>query len=97
MKRLVTARRHLRDWSIPDMPPLALDGGQAAAAAVTDTTAQEIAGLRGRLASITQTAAQPAAPAAAARAAAPAVQIPAGHPAGRRADAAAHARRPRPG
>ena len=31
MKRLVTARRHLRDWSIPDMPPLALDGGQAAA------------------------------------------------------------------
>ena len=29
MKRLVTARRPLRDWSIPDMPPLALDGGQA--------------------------------------------------------------------
>ena len=29
MKRLVEARRHLRDWSIPDMPPLALDGGQA--------------------------------------------------------------------
>jgi hypothetical protein len=25
MKRLVAARRHLRDWSIPDMPPLVLD------------------------------------------------------------------------
>ena len=60
MKRLVAARRHLRDWSIPDMPPLALDGGQAAAPAGTDTTAQDIAGLRGRLASITQTATQPA-------------------------------------
>jgi hypothetical protein len=31
MKRLVDARRDLRDWSIPDMPPLALDGGQATA------------------------------------------------------------------
>ena len=61
MKRLVTARRPLRDWSIPDMPPLALDGGQAAAAAVTDASAQDIAGLRGRLASITQAATQPAA------------------------------------
>ena len=76
MKRLVTARRHLRDWSIPDMPPLALDGGQAAAAAVTGTSAQDIAGLRGRLASITQTAAQPAAPPAAAAPQAPAVQVP---------------------
>ena len=27
MKRIVATRRHLRDWSIPDMPPLALDGG----------------------------------------------------------------------
>ena len=64
IKRLVTARRPLRDWSIPDMPPLALDGGQAAAtatAAVTDTTTQQIAGMRGRLASITQAATQPAA------------------------------------
>ena len=59
MKRIVAARRHLRDWSIPDMPPLALDGGQAAAAAVTDATAQQIAGMRGRLASIAQAAAQP--------------------------------------
>ena len=33
MKRIVTARRLLRDWSIPDLPPLALDGGQAAATA----------------------------------------------------------------
>ncbi len=74
MKRLVTARRHLRDWSIPDMPPLALDGGQAAAAAGAGTTTQDIAGLRGRLASITQTAAQPA-PAAAVQPA-PGVLIP---------------------
>ena len=62
MKRIVAARRHLRDWSIPDMPPLALDGGQAAAAAVTDATAQQIADMRGRLASITQAATQPAPP-----------------------------------
>ena len=74
MKRLVTARRHLRDWSIPDMPPLALDGGQATAPAGTGASAQDIAGLRGRLASITQTAAQPA-PAAAVQPA-PAVLIP---------------------
>jgi predicted transcriptional regulator len=73
MKRLVAARRHLRDWSIPDLPPLALDGGQAAAAAVTDATKQEIAGMRGRLASITQATAQPAA-------AAPAVVVPLGIP-----------------
>ena len=90
MKRLVTARRHLRDWSIPDMPPLALDGGQAAAAAVTDATTQQIAGMRGRLASITQAATQPAPPAAAP--AGPGRPDPPGHPAGRRADAAAHAR-----
>ena len=74
MKRLVAARRHLRDWSIPDMPPLALDGGQAAAAAVTDATTQQIAGMRGRLASITQAATQPAPPAAARPA--PAGRIP---------------------
>ena len=63
MKRLVTARRHLRDWSIPDMPPLAAGDGQAEAAAVTDETAQQIAGMRGRLASITETATQTAPPA----------------------------------
>jgi len=59
IKRLVTARRPLRDWSIPDMPPLALDGGQAATTAVTETTTQQVAGLRAKLASITQTATQP--------------------------------------
>ena len=79
MKRLVTARRPLRDWSIPDMPPLALDGGQAAAAAVTDATTQQIAGLRGRLASITQTATQPQ-PAGPAAPLPPAVRIPPGIP-----------------
>ena len=83
MKRLVTARRPLRDWSIPDLPPLALDGGQAAAAAVTDATAQQIAGLRGRLASITQAATQPA-PAGRCTAA-PGRADPPGHPAGRSA------------
>ena len=79
MKRLVTARRPLRDWSIPDMPPLALDGGQAAATAATGTTAQEIAGLRGRLASITQAATQPT-PAAPLAPPVPAVQVPLGIP-----------------
>ena len=78
IKRLVTARRPLRDWSIPDMPPLALDGGQAAAAAVTDATTQQIAGLRGRLASITQAATQPARRPP--RRPPPAVRIPPGIP-----------------
>jgi hypothetical protein len=78
MKRLVESRRHQRDWSIPDMPALALDGGQAATAAATGTDAQEIAGLRGRLAAITQSAAtQPAATAAPRP---PAAQIPPGVP-----------------
>ena len=51
-----------------------------ATAAVTDATAQQIAGMRGRLASITQAATQPAPPAPASPA--PAGPIPAGHPAG---------------
>ena len=82
MKRIVAARRHLRDWSIPGMPPLALDGGQAAAAAVTDGAAQEIAGMRGRLAAIAQAAQPPppAAPAAPAAPPPPAVRIPLGIP-----------------
>jgi hypothetical protein len=66
MKRIVAARQHLRDWSIPDLPPLALDEdgqAEAAPAGVTDETAQQIAGMRGRLASITETATQPAPPA----------------------------------
>ena len=62
IKRLVAVRRHLRDWAIPDMPPLAAGDGQAEAAAeaVTDATAQQITDMRGRLASITQTATQTA-------------------------------------
>ena len=79
MKRLVEGRRHLRDWSIPDMPPLALDGGQAAAAAAADAAKQEIDGMRGRLARITQTAAQPAAPAPA-RGGGPGCRLPLGIP-----------------
>ena len=78
MKRLVEARRHQRDWSIPDLPPLALDGGQAAAAAVTDATAQEIAGMRGRLASITPAAPQPPPPAAPPAPPVPTVVVPLG-------------------
>jgi hypothetical protein len=74
MSRLVAARRHLRDWNIPDMPPLALDGGQAAATAVTDATARDIAGMRDRPASITQTAAPAASPPPARQA--PAIQVP---------------------
>ena len=80
MKRIVAARRHLRDWSIPGMAPLALDGGQAATTAVTDATAQEIAGMRGRLAAIAQAAAQPPPPAAPATPPSPAVRIPPGIP-----------------
>jgi len=79
IKRLVTARRPLRDWSIPDMPPLALDGGQAAATAATDGTAQDIAGLRAKLASITQTATQPQ-PTGPAAPLPPAARIPPGIP-----------------
>jgi hypothetical protein len=62
MKRLVAARRDLRDWGIRDLPPLALDDDQAEAApaGATDETAQQITGLRGRLASITETATQTA-------------------------------------
>jgi hypothetical protein len=68
MKRLVEARRHLRDWSIQDLPPLAVDD-ETPADAVTDATAQEIAGMRGRLASIqsgapTQAPAVPVSPVA---------------------------------
>ena len=32
MKRIVAAREHLRDWSIPDLPPLAAGDDQAEAA-----------------------------------------------------------------
>ena len=78
MKRIVTARRGLRNWGIPDMPPLALDGGQGAAAAVADASEHEIAAMRGRLASITQAAAQPE-PAAAPTLPA-AVRVPPGIP-----------------
>jgi hypothetical protein len=60
MKRIVAAREHLRDWSIPDMPPLADGDGQAEAApaGVTDETAQQITGMRAKLAAIAQTATQ---------------------------------------
>jgi len=61
MKRIVAARHGLRDWGIRDLPPLALDDdgqAEAAPADVTDETAQQITGLRGRLAAITQTATQ---------------------------------------
>jgi hypothetical protein len=61
MKRIVAARRHLRGWSIPDLPPLALDAVQDAAqptmrTGTDDVATQRISGLRARLASITQTA-----------------------------------------
>ena len=80
MKRLVEARRNLRDWSIPDLPPLALDSGQGAAAAVTDAAAQHIASMRGRLASITQAATQPPPPATTPAPPPPAIQMPLGIP-----------------
>jgi hypothetical protein len=81
IKRLVSARTHLRDWAIPDLPPLALDGGQAADVATADATAHGIAALRARLAGITQPAPPaPAAPAAPAVPPSPAVPIPLGIP-----------------
>ena len=70
MKRIVAARQHSRDWSIPDLPPVAAGGddqAEAAPAGATDETAQQITGLRGRLASITETATQTAPPAPAGR------------------------------
>ena len=63
MKRIVAARQHLRDWGIPDLPPLPVDDdgqAEAAPAGATDATAQQITDMRGRLASITQTATQTA-------------------------------------
>ena len=71
--RLVAARRHLRNWGIHDMPPLALDGGESAAEAAASAATSHIDSLRARLAGITGTAAQPAAePAAQVREPAPA-------------------------
>jgi len=52
IKRLVAARRGWRDWSIPNAAPLVLDGGESAAEAPASTQAQEIGGMRARLASI---------------------------------------------
>jgi hypothetical protein len=78
MKRLVQARRHRRNWSIPDLPPLALDGGQAAATGAGDAAAQQIADMRGRLASIAQAATQP--PPLAPGLPVPAVVVPLGIP-----------------
>ena len=63
MKRLVAARQGLRDWSIRDLPPLGLDDdgrAEAAPAPVADETAQQIAGMRDRLAKATETATQTA-------------------------------------
>ena len=56
MKRIVAARQGLRDWNIRDLPPLGLDDdgqAEAAPAGVTDETAQQIAGMRDRLARAT--------------------------------------------
>jgi hypothetical protein len=50
MRRLVDARRDLRDWSIPDLPPLALDGGQAAGDATAPAPPPGSSDLRERLA-----------------------------------------------
>ena len=75
INRLVAARQHQRDWAIPDMPPLALDGGQTAATATSGTTAHDIVAMRARLADISQ----PTAPAATA-APPPGVLIPLGIP-----------------
>jgi DNA segregation ATPase FtsK/SpoIIIE-like protein len=80
IKRLVTGRAHLRDWAIADLPPLALDGGQADQTATADATAGGIAAMRARLAGITPSATQPTAPATPAEPPRPAVPIPLGIP-----------------
>jgi hypothetical protein len=67
VKRLVAARRHLRDWGIPDMPEMDLDGGEAVAEAAAGETTREVAGLRERLAAARDNAAAQPAPAAAAK------------------------------
>jgi hypothetical protein len=74
IKRIVTGRGPLRDWSIPDLPPLDIDAQE------TTTTAASgggpaATGLRAKLASAAQKAAQAVSPRPAA-AAAPAVPIP---------------------
>ena len=97
MKRLVTARRPLRDWSIPDMPPLALDGGQAAAAA---GHRHHRAGDRrhARQARQHHPGRHPArSPPGRPHRRSPAVRIPLGIPQADRADPPAHARWSRPG
>jgi hypothetical protein len=68
IKRLVAARRDLRDWGIPDMPEMDLDGGEAVGEAAAGETTREVTGLRERLAAARDNAAAqpaPAAPAAA--------------------------------
>jgi hypothetical protein len=79
--RLVAARQHVRDWSIPDLPPLDLDAAQDAAqptmrTGTDDVATQQISGLRAKLASITQTATQTASAAPATAAATVPLPIP---------------------
>jgi hypothetical protein len=65
MKRLVAARQGLRDWSIGDLPPLDLDDdghAETAPPVAADETAQQIAGMRDRLAKVSETATQTAPP-----------------------------------
>jgi hypothetical protein len=57
IKRLVAGRRDLRDWGIPDMPEMDLDGGEAVAEAAAGETKREVTGLRERLAAARDNAA----------------------------------------
>lgn len=66
IKSLVASRVNLRDWRLPDMPDMDLDGGEAAAEAADAETTQEVTGLRARLAAARGNAAaqpEPATPA----------------------------------
>jgi len=73
MKRLVAARRHLRDWSIPDMPPLDLNdpgdhqdpapGNSAPGAPGADDMRAMIAAARGEVTRNTRTPGNAPAPA----------------------------------
>jgi hypothetical protein len=62
IKRLVTARSGWRDWSVPDMPHLDLDGGERITQERSAGTTQEITGMRARLAALQEGAPAPGAP-----------------------------------
>jgi S-DNA-T family DNA segregation ATPase FtsK/SpoIIIE len=66
IQRLVKERQPLRDWSIPDMPAMVLDGGISAMAGAPGTAEGYLAEMHAQLAAMTSDAPQPGGPAQAA-------------------------------